>query len=423
MPNKKNPDPAELVRGRAARVIGALTAILAVLKGLPLAYQRDLQEDKAPLFDAVAVYEASLGVLAGHARHADRRRASGCAPPRPRATRPPRPSPTRSSGAGMPVPGRPPRRRLARGPGRGRRRGARRGRRRDGRAGPRGERRRRCRRPSPRTRRSARRSAARRVDRRRAGVVRRHRRHGARPGSRRRCGPPERGSTPDPGRVRRPRRSCALRVSGRRRSRRSASLFVPSGQVVFEKIAAPTAGRPTVHPGAGQVGVRQIDAGQPGVAQVGPDQGRGAQVRATQIDPVEVGAVEAGPDRGAIAPHWRSTGSPRRTARTPALAPDRSAHDRLAPPDGRVLERRAHGSPSRAGQRRSGSRRTAARRERSPGTNRAPARFVRGRSGSQPALRAAQVRPGERSMPVQVLADDDDARQGAAMQSRRPARA
>ncbi|HET7169174.1 MAG TPA: argininosuccinate lyase, partial [Candidatus Limnocylindrales bacterium] len=65
MPNKKNPDPAELVRGRAARVIGALTGTLALVKGLPLAYQRDLQEDKAPLFDAVAVYEGSLGVLAG----------------------------------------------------------------------------------------------------------------------------------------------------------------------------------------------------------------------------------------------------------------------------------------------------------------------------------------------------------------------
>jgi argininosuccinate lyase len=65
MPNKKNPDPAELVRGRAARVIGALTASLTMLKGLPLAYQRDLQEDKAPLFDAVAVFETSLHVLAG----------------------------------------------------------------------------------------------------------------------------------------------------------------------------------------------------------------------------------------------------------------------------------------------------------------------------------------------------------------------
>ena len=65
MPNKKNPDPAELVRGRAARVIGALTGSLALLKGLPLAYQRDLQEDKAPLFDAVAVFATSLRVLAG----------------------------------------------------------------------------------------------------------------------------------------------------------------------------------------------------------------------------------------------------------------------------------------------------------------------------------------------------------------------
>jgi argininosuccinate lyase len=65
MPNKKNPDPAELVRGRAARVIGAQAGLLTLLKGLPLAYQRDLQEDKAPLFDSVAVYEASLGVLSG----------------------------------------------------------------------------------------------------------------------------------------------------------------------------------------------------------------------------------------------------------------------------------------------------------------------------------------------------------------------
>jgi argininosuccinate lyase len=65
MPNKKNPDPAELVRGRAARVIGAQAGLLTLLKGLPLAYQRDLQEGVAPLFDAVAVYEASLGVLAG----------------------------------------------------------------------------------------------------------------------------------------------------------------------------------------------------------------------------------------------------------------------------------------------------------------------------------------------------------------------
>jgi argininosuccinate lyase len=65
MPNKRNPDPAALVRGRAARVIGALTAVLALLKGLPLAYQRDLQEDKPPLFGAMTIWEASLGVMAG----------------------------------------------------------------------------------------------------------------------------------------------------------------------------------------------------------------------------------------------------------------------------------------------------------------------------------------------------------------------
>jgi argininosuccinate lyase len=65
MPNKKNPDPAELVRGRSAGVIGGLTASLTLLKGLPLAYQRDLQEDKPALFAAVNVLDASLGVMAG----------------------------------------------------------------------------------------------------------------------------------------------------------------------------------------------------------------------------------------------------------------------------------------------------------------------------------------------------------------------
>ena len=65
MPNKKNPDPAELVRGRAARVIGELTGVLTLLKGLPLAYQRDLQESVAPLFDAVEVFGTSLRVMAG----------------------------------------------------------------------------------------------------------------------------------------------------------------------------------------------------------------------------------------------------------------------------------------------------------------------------------------------------------------------
>ena len=65
MPNKRNPDPAELVRGRTAGVIGALAGALTLLKGLPLAYQRDLQEDKPALFGAVATWEASLGIMAG----------------------------------------------------------------------------------------------------------------------------------------------------------------------------------------------------------------------------------------------------------------------------------------------------------------------------------------------------------------------
>jgi argininosuccinate lyase len=65
MPNKRNPDPAELVRGRAARATAAVTAVLGILKGLPLAYQRDLQDDKLPLFEAIGLLEASLAVMTG----------------------------------------------------------------------------------------------------------------------------------------------------------------------------------------------------------------------------------------------------------------------------------------------------------------------------------------------------------------------
>jgi argininosuccinate lyase len=64
MPNKRNPDPAELIRGRTSRVIGALTGSLVLLKGLPASYQRDLQEDKPPLFASFDVLERSLAVLA-----------------------------------------------------------------------------------------------------------------------------------------------------------------------------------------------------------------------------------------------------------------------------------------------------------------------------------------------------------------------
>jgi argininosuccinate lyase len=65
MPQKKNPDIAELARGKTGRLIGHLTALLATLKGLPLAYNRDLQEDKEPLFDALDQFERSLEALRG----------------------------------------------------------------------------------------------------------------------------------------------------------------------------------------------------------------------------------------------------------------------------------------------------------------------------------------------------------------------
>ena len=65
MPNKRNPDPAELIRGRTAAAIAAVTGVLALLKGLPLGYHRDLQEDKPPLFRAIATCEASLAVMTG----------------------------------------------------------------------------------------------------------------------------------------------------------------------------------------------------------------------------------------------------------------------------------------------------------------------------------------------------------------------
>ena len=65
MPQKKNPDIAELARGKAGRLIGDLTGLLATLKGLPLAYNRDLQEDKEPVFDAVDTLEVLLPAFAG----------------------------------------------------------------------------------------------------------------------------------------------------------------------------------------------------------------------------------------------------------------------------------------------------------------------------------------------------------------------
>ena len=65
MPNKRNPDAAELVRGHSARIVGDLVALLVLLKGLPLAYAKDLQDDKPPLFDAHDLLSLSLAAMTG----------------------------------------------------------------------------------------------------------------------------------------------------------------------------------------------------------------------------------------------------------------------------------------------------------------------------------------------------------------------
>jgi argininosuccinate lyase len=65
MPQKKNPDIGELARGKSGRLIGHLTGLLATLKALPLAYDRDLQEDKEPVFDAVDTLQLVLPAVAG----------------------------------------------------------------------------------------------------------------------------------------------------------------------------------------------------------------------------------------------------------------------------------------------------------------------------------------------------------------------
>ena len=69
MPQKKNPDIAELIRGKTARVYGDLFAIMTILKGLPMTYNRDLQEDKEPLFDAVDTVKDCLAIFAEMIKH------------------------------------------------------------------------------------------------------------------------------------------------------------------------------------------------------------------------------------------------------------------------------------------------------------------------------------------------------------------
>ena len=80
LPQKKNPDVAELARGKAGRLVGHLAGFLTTLKGLPLAYNRDLQEDKEPLFDALDQVVLALAGARGPDRHGDLR-------PRPHAGR------------------------------------------------------------------------------------------------------------------------------------------------------------------------------------------------------------------------------------------------------------------------------------------------------------------------------------------------
>ena len=68
MPQKKNPDVAELIRGKSGRMIGNLVALLTLLKGLPMTYNRDLQEDKERLFDTADTVKAALQIYAAMLR-------------------------------------------------------------------------------------------------------------------------------------------------------------------------------------------------------------------------------------------------------------------------------------------------------------------------------------------------------------------
>ena len=80
MPQKKNPDAAELVRGHSGRIIGALTSLMVTMKGLPLAYSKDMQDDKVPVFEAAGLLELCLaamtGMIAGATFRTDRMRAT-----------------------------------------------------------------------------------------------------------------------------------------------------------------------------------------------------------------------------------------------------------------------------------------------------------------------------------------------------------
>ena len=65
MPQKKNPDAAELVRGHAGRIIGSLTSLMITMKGLPLAYSKDMQDDKPPVFEDAGLLTLCLAAMTG----------------------------------------------------------------------------------------------------------------------------------------------------------------------------------------------------------------------------------------------------------------------------------------------------------------------------------------------------------------------
>ena len=93
MPQKKNPDVPELVRGKTGRVNGHLVALLTLMKGQPLAYNKDNQEDKEPLFDTVDTVTDTLAGVRRHARRHQGRTRTRCARRRSKAMRPPPISP------------------------------------------------------------------------------------------------------------------------------------------------------------------------------------------------------------------------------------------------------------------------------------------------------------------------------------------
>ena len=87
MPQKKNPDVPELVRGKTGRVVGHLVALLTLMKGQPLAYNKDNQEDKEPLFDTVDTLADTLAIMTDLVAGASRSTRSGCARRRAKAMR------------------------------------------------------------------------------------------------------------------------------------------------------------------------------------------------------------------------------------------------------------------------------------------------------------------------------------------------